>query len=33
MYAEYLVIDHNAEGEEVEHVREIMPHVCRAVLS
>lgn len=27
MHTEYLVVDHNAEGQIIEHVGEIMPHV------
>lgn len=32
MYAEYLVINDRRERQEVEHVREVAPHVWRAVL-
>lgn len=33
MDTENLVIDHDAEGKEIEHVREVMPDVGVAVFS
>ena len=33
MYTEYLIIDHDTEGQEIKHVREVMPHVRGSVLS
>lgn len=33
MYAEDLVVDDDRQRQEVEHVCEIVPHVCVAVLS
>lgn len=33
MNAEDLIVDHNAESEEIKHIGEIMPNVCVAVLS
>lgn len=33
MYAKDLVIDDDAERQEVEHVGEIVPYVCIAILS
>ena len=33
MHAEDLVIDDHGEGKEVEHVCEIVPHVCVAIFA
>lgn len=33
MHAEDLVVDHDAQGEEVEHVGEIVPDISVAVFS
>lgn len=33
MHAEYLVVDHDGEGEEIEHVGEVVPHVGVAVFA
>lgn len=33
MYAENLVVDYDAEGEEIEHVREVVPDVGVSVLA
>ena len=32
MHAEYIVVDDDAQGEEVKHVGEIMPHACISIL-
>jgi len=31
VYAKDLVVDHHGQSEEVEHIREVMPHICVAV--
>lgn len=33
MHAKYLVVDHDAESQEIKHVREIVPDVGIAVLA
>ena len=33
MHAENAVVDDDGEREEVEHVREVRPHMCGAVLA
>lgn len=33
MHAEYLVVDHDAESQEIKHIREIVPDVGTAVLA
>lgn len=33
MDAENLIVDDNAQGEKIKHVREVVPHVCVAVLA
>lgn len=33
VYAKYLIVDHHAQSEEVEHIGEIMPNIRIAVLS
>ena len=33
MHAEDLVVDHDAEGQEIEHIREIVPDIGVAVLA
>ena len=30
---EYLVVNHDAQRQEIEHIREIMPHIGVAVLA
>ena len=33
MHAKYLIVDHHREGEEIEHVGEVMPDVRVAVFA
>lgn len=32
MHAEYLVVNHHGQSEEIEHVREVGPNMRRAIL-
>lgn len=33
MHTEDLVVDDNAQGKKIEHIRKVMPNVCVSVLS
>jgi len=33
VYAEYLVVDDHGQGKEIEHIREVMPHIRIAIFA
>ena len=33
MHAEYLIVDDHRQGEEIEHIRKVIPDICAAIFA